>query len=138
MAKAPKDFSSMVVRPPAMLPRVGCEPLISSPVALILASIRSTICSSFLATSLLAARLASRWVAPITSVVSEKMAVPPSAISLSKTCPVTALPEMPEVAFEAPHFTPKVRWLRGKGFLCIWAARDTMRRAVASPLSSTS
>ena len=80
-AMAPKDFSSRLEMPAAILAGIGLILRISSPVALALSSQCLAAERIFLATLSFTARLATRSSAPIISVVSEKNAVPPTRIS---------------------------------------------------------
>ncbi len=99
----PRDFSSIVVMPPRILPGVGCEPLISTPARRALSSTLSTIPYIFRATPLLIARAARRCSAPIISDVSERITVPPNSTSRSETSPTAGFAVRPELKSDPPH-----------------------------------
>jgi len=110
----PSDFSSRVVRPPSMLPVVRkCSPGASRSVMRFAASsIVSTIASATCGST---ARRASRWPAPMASVVSENMAEAPAATSRSTATPRAGLAARPEVASDPPHSSASVRPARPTG-----------------------
>src|SRR5690606_81326 len=77
----PRDFSSIVVSPPAILPGLGLPPRISSPMRVTSASKAATISYNRCFVGSSTARCASTCSAPIISVVSPITALPPLAIS---------------------------------------------------------
>ena len=109
LAMAPSDFSSMVLRPAAMLVGPGLLPSKSSPLDLASCSRRSTAATNSVATCALAARLASRCSAPSHSRVSPKMSCAPACSSRSATKPISGLATMPELGSERPHSRPTHR-----------------------------
>src|SRR3712207_4175765 len=111
----PRAFSSIVVRPPAMLPLVGCD----SDRSFVL--LRSTIswyrlnifmnCSR---TSGVAQRSATMFSPPVISVVSPKHMVTPSGSSLSNALPTVGFEPQPEVVSDSPHLVDTQRSLIGQ------------------------
>ena len=94
---APRDFSSMVVRPPRMLPGDGCVPRMSRPSAIVSASTRLTTRRRCAAVSGLDARPASTCSAPMISAISPSTAAPPRSTRRSATRPSTGFAVSPDV-----------------------------------------
>src|SRR6478672_10560783 len=110
-SRLPSAFSSMVVRPPAMLPLVGCESERSS-----------TLCASMTSswydfqtlyhlspTFLLIARSRARCSAPVISEVSPNTPWMPCGISLSYMLPTVGQEARPVVVSLSPHLVETQR-----------------------------
>ena len=92
-----------------MLPGVGLPPATVAPTALAARSTLATISKMRRATSSFRARRARMCSAPISSVVSERMVVPPASTTRSETTPTVGLEAIPEVASEPPHSVPTIK-----------------------------
>ena len=112
---APSDFSSSVEIPERMLAGTGSIVRMSSPVESARRSVSATTAASSSATAGRAARRIRMCSAPITSVVSPKIAVPPAATTRSNIAPIAGLPATPEVGSDPPHLTPSVSSETGQG-----------------------
>ena len=115
-----------------MLPGVGLPPATVAPTAFAARSTLATISKMRRATSSLRARRARTCSAPISSVVSERMVVPPASTTRSETTPTVGLEAIPEVASEPPHSVPTIRAETGVSTRCC-----TARRAASCWPSST-
>jgi len=99
-----------------MFPGVGCPPLISTLRSLAFCSQSFTILNIFSPTSVdfpLLARICS---APMNSVVSERMDVPPALTSISEAIPTTGLEAKPDVKSDPPHSTARESSLTGNSW----------------------
>ena len=104
----PNDFSSIVVIPPTIFPGVGCPPRISTPNNIAFSS-------QFLTNSIISFEtfsffplFATTCSAPINSVVSDKILVPPKSIIISEQTPHVGLEAKPDVVSDPPHSIPKI------------------------------
>ena len=133
---APSDFSSSVVRPPAMLPGAGWPPRTSMPMAPATLSKRAIMATSASPTSGETARRASRCSAPISSEVSARIDVPPAATSRSLAMPSAGFAVMPESASEPPHSSP--REMAESGAVCTaWRRASAVSRSTSGAVAAT-
>jgi hypothetical protein len=104
----PRAFSSMVLRPPRMLPWVGCEPSRSASCSMMKSWYAWKVARNFWRTSGVAHCSAILSSAPVTSLVSPKIRVAPIASSRSKTRPTVGLEASPLVVSDSPHLVERV------------------------------
>ncbi len=123
----------MVLSPPWIFPGVGWEPLKSSPTAKARFSIFDTMFKNLLrcwVSGNLSARICS---APITSVVSLNILLPPRATSFSEAMPMAGFAAIPLVGSLPPHSIPKVKWDIGKGTLTAIESSLAKLDAISTP-----
>ena len=104
----PRDFSSIVDSPPSLFPGVGCPVLRSCPAAKRWDSSSLHMSIILLLISSVAPLCASMCSAPMNSVVSLIMLVPPRSTNLSLAFPTAGFDPSPEVVSEPPHSMPSI------------------------------
>src|SRR4029077_3884971 len=130
-SRLPSAFSSIVVRPPAMLPLVGCESERSS---VLCASMTSSwyafhIWYHFSPISAVAARSLHRCSAPVISDVSPNTPWIPSGTNLSYMLPTVGHDDRPVVVSDSPHFVETQRSVIGQSSRSSSEAHCTKRLA---------
>ena len=119
-----------------MLPGEGWAPRRSTPISLATASRRATAWRIFSPTSGVEARAANRRSAPMNSVTSERITVPPSRTKMSAAAPTAGFAVTPDQASEPPHSTPTMSLEIGTGSRRTVATSWSNSRAIPTPLST--
>ncbi|MPN25212.1 hypothetical protein SDC9_172619 [bioreactor metagenome] len=126
----------MVVSPPALFPGVGCPSLRSCPAEIDLPSTLFTIPRNFSLSFISAKRSARRCSAPITSVVSLKMLLPPNSTSISDATPIVGFDASPLVGSLPPHSRPSIISLISNSTLFCFASIRAILLAISAPFAT--
>ena len=131
----PRDFSSMVDRPPALFPGVGWPVRRSSPSFRARSSTLWTMVRNFSRWAGSPNRSARICSAPMTSVVSLRMLLPPKETSLSDTYPMVGLEASPLVGSDPPHSMPRTISLISPSVRTSVDSLAAMAQAISPPLA---